>query len=155
MRPLLALAPFALILAACQPQAPDGAAAPAPADAPAKMITPAPESHARNMDLSQPIRAVGTEPFWAVEIDGTKLTLKRPGEPDKLFEAPGAQITPGQARWQAKAADGQLLSVSLFVSDCSDGMSDLRYPMSAEVTILDKTQHGCAAKVAEFPREGG
>jgi len=149
MRHLLPLA--ALVLCACQPQAPDGAPAAQPADAPAAALPPAPAVS----DFSQPMTARGTEPFWAVRIDGVKFTLLRPDHPDAVFEAPGATITPGRAEWQARGADGAMMKVTLLVSDCSDGMSDLKYPMTAEVELGGETLRGCAAKTAELPREGG
>lgn len=142
----------ALALCACQPQDPDGQPAPPPADAPAA-ATPASTG---GMDISQPISARGTEPFWAVEItDGTKFKLTRPDQPDLRVEAPGAALSPGGATWVAKGAKGEQLTVTLKVGECSDGMSDLKYPMSAEVILLNETLKGCAAKTAELPREGG
>lgn len=147
-----ALIAAAALLAACQPQTPDGEPAPPPADAP-PATRAAPPSNVS--DFSQPMTARGTEPFWAVRIEGTRFTLLRPGQPEKVFEAPGAQIRPGHAAWEAKAADGEVMKVALFVSECSDGMSDLRYPMTAEVALTTETLRGCAAKTAELPREGG
>lgn len=146
-----ALIAAALLTVACQPQTPDGEPAPPPADAPADRPAP----HSTVSDFSQPMTARGTEPFWAVRIEGTRFTLLRPGQPEKVFEAPGARIQPGQAAWEAKAADGEVLKVTLYVSECSDGMSDLRYPMTAEVASGAETLRGCAAKTAELPREGG
>lgn len=140
----------ALGLAACQPQAPDGAAAPPPADAPDAVA-----ARSTTTDFSQPMIARGNEPFWAVRMEGTRFTLLRPDHPEVVFEAPGATITPGKGRWPAKAADGRTLAVTLYVSDCSDGMSDLRYPMTAEVEFGGETLRGCAAKLSELPREGG
>ena len=90
-----------LALAACQPQGPDGAPAPPPAD------------------------------------------------------APGAAIQPGRAVWVARAPDGRQLTVTFRAGECSDGMSDLKYPMNAEVVLLNETLRGCAARTAELPREGG
>lgn len=146
MRRVIPLA--VVLLAACQPQAPDGEPAPPPADAPA--AAPAPVVS----DFSQPMTARGTEPFWAVRIDGTTLTLLRPDAPEAAFQAPGATITPGRATWDARAAEGRTMRVTLFVSECSDGMSDLAYPMTAEVELDRETLRGCAAKTAELPREG-
>ena len=134
-----------LALCACQPQAPDGKAAPPPADAPA---VPA----ATTMDISKPITARGNEPFWALTIDGKRFRLTRPDHPDLVAEAPGAAIAEGHAIWVAKTAEGQQMTVSLFASDCSDGMSDLKYPMSAEVVLLNEALRGCAAKTAELPK---
>lgn len=146
--PLAVAALAALLLTACHPQDPEGKPAPPPADAP-KM--PA----GSTMDISQPITARGTEPFWAVTIEnGTKLTLTRPDRPDLVAEAPGAAIDKGRAIWVAKAPDGQQITVTLYVSACSDGMSDAQYPMSAEVVLVNESLRGCAAKTAELPKGG-
>jgi len=151
MRPtvlLSLLAPSILTLAACQPQDPTGQPATPPADAPKVAMTP-------GIDISQPITARGNEPFWALTIEnGTKLTLKRLGRPDLTAEAPGAAIEPGRAVWVARTADGQQITARLYVSDCSDGMSDARYPMAAEVVLLNESLRGCAAKTAELPKGG-
>lgn len=148
-----ALLPFLILLAACQPQDPDGKPAAPPADAPPPAAAAAPAPAA--MDISQPITARGTEPFWALVIEGgTRMTLKRPDRPDLAAEAPGAALSPGRAVWVAKAADGQQITVTLYASDCSDGMSDARYPMAAEVVLLNESLRGCAAKTAELPRGG-
>lgn len=145
-----ALLPLLLLLAACQPQDPDGAAAPPPADAP-----PALEPVPTVSDFSRPMTARGTEPFWAVRIDGTKAVLLRPDHPEKAFEAPGAQISPGRAVYEMTAQDGTTMRVTLFVSICSDGMSDLTYPMTAEVELAGEALRGCAAPTDDLPREGG
>ena len=136
-----------LVLAACQPQAPDGKPATPPADAP----TAPPASV---MDISKPITARGTEPFWALTIDGKAFRLTRPGAADIVAEAPGAAMSEGRAIWIAKTADGQQMTVTLYASNCSDGMSDLKYPMSAEVALLNESLRGCASKTSEAPREG-
>jgi uncharacterized membrane protein len=146
----------ALMLCACQPQAPDGEAAPPPADAPAAPASATPVASSGGMDISQPITARGTEPFWALEITGgTKFRLTRPDQPDLMAEAPGSAMSPGGATWVAKGAKGEQLTVSLKMGECSDGMSDLKYPMSAEVVLMNETLKGCAAKTAELPKEGG
>lgn len=142
----IALALFGL--AACQPQAPTGEPAPPPADAPA-----AAEAPPTVLDISKPITARGTEPFWALTIEGKAMKLTRIDQPDLIAEAPGAALAGGRATWIAKTAAGQQITVTLYVSDCSDGMSDLRYPMAVEVALLNETLRGCAAKTAELPRE--
>ena len=140
-----------LALTACQPQDPTGAPAPPPADAPVAARPPVMVS-----DFSQPMTAVGTEPFWSVKVEGTRLTLSRPDEPDMVAEAPGAAIKPGQAQWFARAADGRTLAVTFYVSACSDGMSERAYPMTAEVTLDGSAaMYGCAIKSAEMAPERG
>jgi len=155
MRPItLTLATLAL--AACQPQDPDGQAAAPPADAPAAPAAATPAASSGGMDIGQPISARGTEPFWAVEItNGTTFKLTRPDRPDLVAEAPGAAMSPGGATWVAKGPKGEQLTVTLKMGPCSDGMSDLKYPMTAEVVLVNETLKGCAAKTAELPKEGG
>lgn len=149
MRPALAAA---ALLAACQPQDPDGKPAPPPADAP----TAGTPAAASGLDISQPITARGNEPFWALTITGGKsFKLSRPDHADITAEAPGAAMSPDGATWIARGAQGEQLTVTLRTGECSDGMSDLKYPMTAEVVLLNETLIGCAAKTAELPREGG
>ncbi|MFN4176962.1 COG3650 family protein [Phenylobacterium sp.] len=145
----------ALLLCACQPRAPDGQPAPPPVPPPAEAPASRFEPMSPVSDFGAPITARGTEPFWAVTIDGTRLTLARPDRPEATFEAPGAAIQPGKAVWDAKAADGAAMRVTLYVSTCSDGMSDFSYPLTAEVELGAETLRGCAAKTAELRREGG
>lgn len=144
--------PLLLLLGACEPQDPNGQTAAPPLDAPppAAALPAAPAVS----DFGQPLRALGTEPFWAVDVtDGTRLTLTRPDHPAATFEAPGATITPGRAVWMARAADARAMTLTLFVSECSDGMSDRRYPMTAEVELSGETLRGCAIPTAELAKE--
>lgn len=146
MRAIVILA--AVALTACQPRVSNGTAAHAaapPAAKPAGVAT----------DFSQPMIARGNEPFWAVRIEGAKFTLQRPDQPDVAFEAPGARIVPGKGVWAARSADGKTLNLTLYVSDCSEGMSDLHYPFTAEVELAGQTLRGCAAKLSDLPKAGG
>lgn len=127
----------ALILCGCQQKA----ATPAPAPAPPAVTV---------SDFNKPITALGAEPFWSVTIKGTQLQLARPDETDVVATAPGATIEPGQAAWIGKTAEGQTLEVKVFVSPCSDGMSDRAYPMTSEVTLGRNSWHGCAVKSADL-----
>lgn len=138
----------ALAISACEQPAPgDG---PRPPEAAPKTAT------APGMDIDQPITARGTEPFWALHItDGTRFRLTRPDQPDLTAEAPGAAVEPGRAAWVAQTSDGRQMTVALYRSPCSDGMSDIRYPMTAEVVLPDERLSGCAAKTDELSREGG
>jgi uncharacterized membrane protein len=150
---LLAFA--ALMLAACQPQAPDGKRAEPPADAPAPPIPPEPPPPPEEpKEFVGDIDARGTEPFWALEIRKETLTLKRPA-PDKELAVrnPGAVNDGSQAVWSTVAPDGKAFIVTLVMEGpCSDGMSDLTYPYVAVVTYGALTYRGCAYKVAEKPK---
>jgi uncharacterized membrane protein len=108
------------------------------------------------MDITRPITARGTEPFWALIITGGKsFVLRRPDHPDLAAEAPGAAMSGDTATWVARGARGEQLTVMLRAGECSDGMSDLKYPMTAEVVMANETLIGCAARTADLPREGG
>ena len=132
------------VLGGCQPKPPEKPPAPPAAARAAPTVS----------DFSQPMTARGNEPFWALRIEGTRFTLSRPDQPDVVYEAPGARISPGTAAWTAKAADGRTLKVTLYVSPCSDGMSDLAYPMTSEVELATDGEvlRGCAAKTADLKR---
>jgi uncharacterized membrane protein len=43
---------------------------------------------------------------------------------------------------------GRALTVTLIDTDCSDGMSDRLYPLTARVEIGEDTLQGCAANTA-------
>ncbi|MFN3512573.1 MAG: hypothetical protein ACK41C_05990 [Phenylobacterium sp.] len=145
MRPILPVF-GALALAACQPQAPNGEPAAPPADAPVAGTPFAGDFDAR-----------GTEPFWAVQIRPTGITLIRPEpEPPVVAPNPGPAADGARAVWSSTAADGRAFVVALSEAPgCSDGMSDLAYPYAATVTLGEETFSGCGAKASEMPREGG
>lgn len=149
-RPLVWLAAPALILglAACEPQAPGGAAAPPPADAPDLVADPP-------GPFDGEIRAVGTEPFWGLRIGDTEITLERMDQPSSKGPNPGPTLDGERAIWRTPTADGDELVVTLWEEDCSDGMSDLTYVYQARVQVGDETLSGCAGKADAMPREGG
>lgn len=117
-----------LLVGACQPQA--------------KVIG--------GVDLSGPVRALGTEPFWGVAIDpieGGKGEIVFTGidRPDFRAPNPGARIEGEIAVFEARDAAGLELTVKLRAVTCSDGLSDFVYPLVAEVTLGRDTLKGCAA----------
>jgi len=130
-----------LALAACGPKAAETDAAPPPVKTVAR-------------DFSKPIDAKGAEPFWALSIRGTTLTLTRPGQPAMTATAPGAVIQPEKAAWTGKMADGRELKVTLYASTCSDGMSDRLYVYSAEVNLPGESPlTGCADTTAALAKK--
>jgi len=154
MRRILAAAAVALAgaLAACQPQSPDGKAAPPPADAPpaAKPAAEAPRAPPPAAEPGVSLDARGTEPFWAVKIRPREILLLRPDQPPLRMSNPGPRITGDQAIWAGRAG-GEPLIVAIWLHDCSDGMSDRAYPFAAEVQIGEASLKGCALKVEGAP----
>lgn len=142
----------AVLLAACQPQAPDGAPAEAPADAPAAVATPEPASPPPAPaaqptpadDFKVDLKLVGTEPFWAVQVRQGELVLQRPDMPDMRTANPGPVATATTAVWTAEG-----MTIVVRRETCSDGMSDRVYPFAAEVTVGTEVLKGCAARADE------
>lgn len=87
------------------------------------------------------IRAAGTEPFWAIHVspqDG--LVFTEAGGQGDLTEP----YTP-----PAPAVDGGVfttpkISLTISVGSCSDGMSDIAYPLNATAVVNGRTLKGCA-----------
>jgi uncharacterized membrane protein len=138
----------AVLLGACQPSHDGGAAATEPASAPAPAAAPVapPLDPAFAGDLD----AKGTEPFWAVAIRKDMLTLTRPDHADLTAPHGGPQVTGGAAVWSGGVGRA-VLKVTLRNGECSDGMSDRTYPLTAEVAIGDEVLKGCAAPVSVNP----
>ena len=152
---LLILA-LSLGLTACQPQAPDGGQAEAPADAPAELAAPGTveaEPPAAPGPFAGDLRAVGTEPFWGLSITGGEIILERPDFPASRGPNPGFVMEDGQAVWRTRTTDGGDLMVTMRQAACSDGMSDLAYVYVAEVQSGDETLSGCAGKADAMPTE--
>ena len=144
----LALTALAIAsLSACSP----AADAPEPAE-PAAKAAPAPVLG--GVDLTKPLRALGTEPFWAVELTGSELVYAGVDRPEQ--RAPqGAPVIQGtMATWEATTGAGTPLSVTLTATECSDGMSDRTYPLTAVVKVGEETLTGCAATTAAIMSTG-
>jgi uncharacterized membrane protein len=125
-------------LGACSDPAPAGPEAP-PTPAPAVL---------GGVDLNQPLRALGTEPFWAVEITPQDLAYTAVDAVEVRASNPGPTIQGTTAVYAAAGADGATLVVTLIATECSDGMSDRVYPLTARVELGAQTLNGCAASVA-------
>lgn len=142
MRPTLAV--LALVtLSACSPEAgaPD-------------VVAPEPSVVLAGVDLGRPVRALGTEPFWAVEMTGTELVYSGVDRPEQRAPQPKTGIQGTTATFDSVTSTGTPISIMLAATECSDGMSDRTYPLSAIVRIGDETLTGCAASTAAIMTSG-
>ena len=122
-----------LALAGCQAKAPVTATETASEAAPAVPSTmPA-----------KPFQALGTEPFWSIEV--------RPGE--MLYSDPeniagtsfaATETSEGRGTRFAGSLNGKPVSLLVEPGTCSDGMSDTVYSWKAVLTIGTRTEQGCA-----------
>jgi heat shock protein HslJ/uncharacterized lipoprotein YbaY len=93
------------------------------------------------------VRARGNEPFWSVEIDQT-LRFRTP---DRTVEgpAPAARLQDGVRRYEG-TLDGRSISVALREQRCSDTMTGMPHPLSAEVQFDGRTYRGCGGNPADL-----
>ena len=139
MRPITA-APFIALLAL--------AACSEPAEQPASAPTPAPVAASlAGVDLNQPVQALGTEPFWGVEITASAITYTNPEGPPQTGANPGPTIQGTTAVYASTVGD-QPIEITLIATECSDGMSDRTYPLTAMVKLGGETLNGCAGSRA-------
>lgn len=100
------------------------------------------------VDLNQPLRVIGNEPFYAVEIRPDALVYSGVDRPEQRAANPGPVIQGTTAVYATATGNGTALVVTLSDTDCSDGMSDRTYPLTARVEVGEETLNGCAASVA-------
>ena len=94
-------------------------------------------------------RAIGTEPFWDLEI-GRDMVFT-----DRGNNVSVAQPTPVPINGTA----GEIyrtprLEVNIVHSQCSDGMSDRMYPDTVQVYVDGRLYRGCGAQIGFFSQVG-
>ena len=134
----VAAAPL-LLLAACDQLMPAPAPAPDPAPPP-----PATASVFGGLDLSQPFMVRGNEPFWAIAVTPALLDYNGVDRPQETAANPGPQVTTAVATYTVTTSLSNPLVVILTVGPCSDGMSEIVYPLKATVIRPGETLTGCA-----------
>ena len=145
MRAFALTAVAILSLSACSQPA-EAPAAPEPAPEPAAVLA--------GVDLTKPLRAIGTEPFWAVELTGTELVYSGADRPEQRAPQSPPVVQGTMAVWEATTTAGHPLKVTLTATDCSDGMSNRTWPLTAMVKIDEETLMGCAATLSAIMSVG-
>lgn len=145
LRPLLALLAFAL--AACD--GPPGettagadptAVSSAHGAAPGNSADTAPYA---GIGPEETVHFTGTEPFWDGEAVGSTLTYSTPEDIDgttievERFAGRNGVSLSGQL-------DGAPLDLAITPAECSDGMSDRRYPFVVTLQVRGEQRQGCA-----------
>lgn len=102
----------------------------------------------RNACLGWEFWASGTEPFWSLQISEAEggLFFKDIGQEEGQAFAWKAPKTDGKSMWTYESGD---LKVVIKKAECSDGMSELKYSYSAELTIAGRKLRGCAIRSGE------
>ena len=118
------------------------------------------------------LRLVGTEPFWGGTFTRDRLTITGVDRPEITVRNPGVRPCaphvcffgnfrdPGPRYVNAVLPDGRRLSLRVDPQPCSDGMSDRRYPYTANLTLAAgpgqvENLAGCAGPQSLFVRGRG
>ena len=104
------------------------------------------------IDLLEPVRVLGTEPFWAVDIAEDRVILTRPGVGDVTAPTSSPVVTGTMAVYSGTTDTGQTLVLTLIATECSDGMSDRVYPLTARVELGEETLNGCGNTLQALTR---
>ena len=89
-----------------------------------------------------PYRALGTEPFWSLVLDGGRATFESPDAAPVVLPLP-----PGRASFNGMRHVGDRIVIDITHSPCSDGMSDRRYADTVMVAIDGRDLRGCGGAV--------
>lgn len=91
----------------------------------------------------KPFQALGTEPFWSVEVTAGQM---RYSDPENIAGTAFAatEQPEGAAMRYSGTLGGKPVSLLIQPGTCSDGMSDTVYSWQATLTIGDRTERGCA-----------
>jgi uncharacterized membrane protein/heat shock protein HslJ len=94
-------------------------------------------------------RAIGTEPFWDLEIGRDLVFTDRGNDVSVTQPAPAPiQGTAGPIYRTPR------LAVNITHTSCSDGMSDRTYPDTVHVRVDGRNYRGCGAPIAFFSQVG-
>ncbi|MEQ7155986.1 hypothetical protein [Brevundimonas aurifodinae] len=140
-----------LALGACSPEAETAEAS--PTEAPAQAA--AAPSQLGGIDLSQPLLAMGSEPFWSVEIVDGVATWKDIGDfsGDVTTPRTGPAIPTAAGDGVAYAitlTDGTLVTLTLTAGPCAD-LGEQTRALNATLAWGDSTQAGCADALSAYP----
>lgn len=86
--------------------------------------------------------ALGTEPFWAVEIAPTTIRFNRVDGRAITVVNPGARPSFNGERYVTDR-----ITVDVTHAACNDGMSDRRYADTVQVEVGGETLRGCGGRV--------
>lgn len=111
--------------------------------------TPAPQDgidpEGQTFDAVAPdeiVNLVGTEPFWMMQVEGAKGVWTTPErQPGTVFTV--TRFAGNGGLGFSGTLDGKPLTATLTPGQCSDGMSDSRYPFVATIAFGGETFAGC------------
>ena len=125
-----------VVTAACSAESP-----PPSADS---SVTTAPRDSLAVALMAEPLRALGTEPFWALDMDSRGLRFITPDDTSGIRFPPIAPtVVADTVVWSGQTGRATI-ELRVWSEKCSDGMSDREYPYAVRVTMAGTTYRGCA-----------
>lgn len=92
----------------------------------------------------KPLRALGTEPFWGAQVEGRCVTYTHPEDQKGTRIWTRYTATADGGRWSGSLGGRQFELVTRKAADCSDGMSENKFPMAADLMVNGEKRKGCA-----------
>lgn len=128
----------AVFAAACLKAAPQ-----APRARPGGSVNPCFIQNDRKLP-AEPLRAIGTEPFWGARIEGRCVTYSHPEDQQGTRVWTRFARTSEGGVWSGALAGRPFELRTRAEPGCSDGMSDKRYPIAVELLVQGERRKGCA-----------
>lgn len=88
------------------------------------------------------VTLLGTEPFWGLKIGGGEGTWTTPDNP-KGTKVALTRFAGNNGLGFSGTLDGDTLTATLTPGDCTDGMSERRFPYVATIALGGRTLEGC------------
>lgn len=96
----------------------------------------------------EPIRAIGTEPFWSARVEGRCVTYSTPEDQQGTrIWTRYSQEADGRRAWIGQLGGKPFEMRTRPEPGCSDGMSDNRYPIAVELLVNGDKRSGCAEEL--------
>ena len=90
-------------------------------------------------------RALGTEPFWSLELNGREMVFTEANAPGQRIVEPQPRAIHGFA---GDIFQGKRINLNIVHGQrCSDGMSDRVYRDKVQVRVDDRSFEGCGGGV--------
>jgi uncharacterized membrane protein len=146
---VLAVLPLVFVACSAPPAPPDSVASqsPVPASAPVAAAQEMPAAKRAAGQEHEPLlawRAFGNEPFWNVRVDGDTLVFTTPDDQSgRTFAGTHALRSDGGVHYEGNDGD-KAFRLDIAKGECSDGMSDNVYQLTAEFRYGDMDYKGCA-----------
>lgn len=93
------------------------------------------------------LKGLGTEPFWAVRIDGRCVTYLTPENPSGTRIWTRFDGTSTSGSWSGFLDNRSFELRTRPQAACSDGMSDNRYPIAVTLRVAGEQRSGCAEPI--------